>query len=171
MENLLWDYADGLLSENEAETVRLQLLENPTMQRQLEVILKEKNVLMDINLELPNRYFTDSVMAKWTMEQYQIHQNQTVNSGPQTDWILRAIGGLMAVFVLLPVLVAMITGGKGYTNLPKTVELTQKLTLPKVDYSAFFSHPFVYYAFIFGLVYLGLQMFDKYLQQRFVLSR
>jgi hypothetical protein len=170
MNNLLWDYADGLLSEQEAEKIRLLLQENPAYQQQLNAILKEKEALSNVNLEWPKRSFADSVMAKWTMEQYDARKAASAHKQPQADWILRAIGGLMAAFTIIPLLLLIVSGGNAKTNLPFSFDLTQKLTLPKVDYVAFFSNPLVFYTFTFGLIYLGLQIFDRFLQRKFILT-
>jgi hypothetical protein len=169
MNTQLWDYADGLLSENEAEKVRLMLLNEPSLQQQLDAILLEKKAFAGIDLEIPKRNFADSVMAKWTMEQYEMRK-ATASKNGNPDWILRILGFLMSSMFLVPLVMSLASGRnqKVKSPYPFNFDLTQKLTLPKVDYVAFLNNPFVFYAFCLGLAYLFLQIFDKMLQRKLI---
>jgi hypothetical protein len=169
MNTQIWDYADGLLSEKEAEKVRLMLQNDPSLQQQLAAILLEKKAFSGMDLELPKRNFADSVMAKWTMEQY---ETRKVNA-PQSagaDWVLRIMCGLLSAMFIVPLIIAIVSGRNNKVKSPFSLnfDLTQKLSLPKVDYLVLLNNPFVFYAFCLGLAYLLLQIFDKILQRKLI---
>jgi hypothetical protein len=167
MNTLLWDYADGLLSENEAEKVRLLLLNDTLMQQQLDAILLEKKAFAGIELELPKRNFADSVMTKWTAEQFEMRKGTTPQSAG-VDWILRLMCGILSAMFVVPLVLALGSGRNQKVKSPFSFnfDLTQKLTLPKMDYVSLLNNPFVFYAFCLGLAYLFLQIFDKMLQRK-----
>jgi hypothetical protein len=168
MINLIWDYADGLLSEEEADKMRLLIQENPLYQQQLNAILLEKKELTKLPLELPERSFADNVMAVWTKEKYETQKVFSPQKNTQLDWVIRSIFGALAAFTFIPLLLILVSGGKTKTNLP--FDLTQKLTLPSVDYVGFLNNPYVYYTFYLGLIFIGLQYFDKLLLKKFTLT-
>jgi anti-sigma factor RsiW len=101
-ENLLWDYADDLLSPSERTQVEALLANDPTLKQGLEHILLEKNTFSSLPLEHTPISFASNVMAAWQQE-----QGVATVYVPQPNWIIRSIA---AIFTLLLVASLMVIG-------------------------------------------------------------
>ncbi len=91
-ENLLWDYADGLLSLSEQRHVEALLANDPALKKGLEGILLKKNAFSSLSLAQTPASFATNVLAAWQQEQL-----ETVYV-PQKNWIIR---GITLAFTLL----------------------------------------------------------------------
>ncbi len=93
-ENLLWDYADGLLSFSEQRHVEVLLANDPALQKGLEGILLKKNAFSSLSLAQTSASFATNVLAAWQQEQL-----ETVYI-PQKNWIIRGITLAFALLLL-----------------------------------------------------------------------
>jgi hypothetical protein len=96
-EDLLWDYADGLLDAPEKAALGNQLLEAPEWQQTLDGIMALKAQLHATPLEKPRRDFSDRVMAAWANEQL-----TAFKPDKGKDWIVYLISALFGLFILVP---------------------------------------------------------------------
>jgi anti-sigma factor RsiW len=93
-ENLLWDYADDLLSPSERQQVEALLANDPTLKQGLERILLEKNTFSSLPLEQTPMSFSNNVMAAWQQEQ------SVAVYVPQPNWIIRSITAIFALLLV-----------------------------------------------------------------------
>lgn len=101
-DELLWDYADGLLPTEEKQRVDAYLRQHPEWQTRLDALLDEKRALAALPLESPRPGFAESVMAAWAVEQAQV---RTAVALRKKDWIVYAIAGAFGLLILTPVVV------------------------------------------------------------------
>ena len=67
-EDMLWDYADGFLPQEEKMQVDAYLRRHPEHQSMLDTILAEKKAFAALPMDRPKPGFTDRVMAAWVAE-------------------------------------------------------------------------------------------------------
>jgi anti-sigma factor RsiW len=96
-EDLLWDYADGLLDAPEKAALENQLLNAPEWQQTLDGIMALKAQLHATPLDKPRRDFSDRVMAAWADEKM-----TAFKPDKGKDWIVYLISALFGVFILVP---------------------------------------------------------------------
>ncbi len=158
-DELLWDYADGLLDPVQQQQVTMYLEQDKTLKARLNAIVLEQQRLGALPLEKPQAGFADRVMAAWALEQ---RVQKAMPAAP--DWILRLIPVVFAILILMPLL-GLLSGGMQYSiplrNLP--------FELPAFPIDAFLSFsasPVLFYGVLFVLVFLTLRIFEQFLQLR-----
>jgi hypothetical protein len=68
-QEILWNYADDLLSLSERKAVEAALLQDDVLQKQLAEILQEKKLFSQLSLEKPSLDFASNVLSSWQAEQ------------------------------------------------------------------------------------------------------
>ncbi|MCC6459288.1 MAG: hypothetical protein IT260_02380 [Saprospiraceae bacterium] len=160
-DDMLWDYADGLLSAADKARVESELLQNPEWQQRLRLIQAEKQELFSLPLETPGAGFADRVMSAWAAEHMQARAK-----AEGKDWIIRLIALVFVWFVLLPVVVMLVTALQVTPAAAPLVNLPELPNIPAAEWSRRLSNPAVTYSLLLGLVFVGLRFLDKYLQHR-----
>ncbi len=162
-EDLLWDYADGLLDAPERAALENQLLEAPEWQQTLDGIMALKAQLHATPLEKPRRDFSDRVMAAWADERM-----TAFKPDKGKDWIVYLISALFGVFILVPFV--MLIGQLSTLNIGSGTPLE----LPTVDISVWMDSLNLGSAMLAGLVILcllGVLFLDRFLRHRQFLAK
>ena len=73
-EEMLWDYADGLLTPEERVKVEAYLQQYPAQQQLLRQVEASREALMSVAMDSPRAGFAHNVMAAWVSEQVQERQ-------------------------------------------------------------------------------------------------
>ena len=105
-EDMLWDYADGFLPQEEKMQVDAYLRRHPEHQSMLDTILAEKKAFAALPMDRPKPGFADRVMAAWVAEQ---SANPSLSSEKGKDWIIWLIAAVFGLFLITPVVV-MVAG-------------------------------------------------------------
>lgn len=155
-DDLLWDYADGLLEAADHQRVARFLHQSPEAECRLAAILAEKKSFATLPLEVPGHDFTGRVLAAWTLEQMQ--PAATVKKG--RDWMVLLITGVFGVMLLLPLFALVITALRS-----RAVLLPTEYALPTVDWTIVLGNPILHYAIGLAFIFITLRLLDKYLQQ------
>lgn len=151
-DEMLWDYADGFLSEGEKLQVEAYLQQHPEQRSRMDAVMAEKSAFLKMSLEKPRTGFSDRVMAAWVSEQH-IKVPEKAR-----DWVVSAIaGGFLLVLTVMAVCTIALSPSMEPVSLPE---------VPVVDWAGMFDSPAARYALMLVLAFLGLQILDKYLQQR-----
>jgi hypothetical protein len=159
-DEMLWDYADGLLDPAERSRVDAYLRQHPEHKTALEAIVEAKRSLSALPMEAPDAGFANRVMASWTSEQVQI---KTIK--PESDWIIRLISGIFG-FILLSSMIVM--GFAGMDSNPFKIPVDLPKT-PSFDWALLLNSPVVPYVFYFGLTFLLLRILEQFLKQTGIL--
>lgn len=155
-DDLLWDYADGLLDAADHQRVAQSLHRSPEAERRLAAILAEKKSFTDLPLDMPGHGFADRVLAAWTLEQMQ--PAAAVKKG--RDWMVLLITCVFGLLLLLPLLALIVTALRsGATTLPVAY------TLPTVEWTLVLANPTLHYAIGLAFILVTLRLLDRYLQQ------
>ncbi|TNE53095.1 MAG: hypothetical protein EP344_15120 [Bacteroidetes bacterium] len=158
-DDLLWDYADALLTTEQMEQVDHYLQQHPEWRERLQMIRAEKQELAAVPLESPDRGFADRVMAAWAAEQV-----KTKTAGNGKDWIIRLIALVFVLFILTPIVLLILNAPQiAPVDLP-AVEMPE---LPVVNWSAILDSTVLQYGLLLAFALAGLRLLDKFLQQRF----
>jgi hypothetical protein len=162
-EDMLWDYADGLLSPAEKTQVDKYLDVHPEQRAMLDAIVAEKRHFSALPLEHPDAGFADRVMAAWATEQ---SGKTDISSDKSRDWIIYGIGGLLAVFLLLPI--AMI-----FVSAPDAAPMgiDPSSYIPEIPWEQIFSGPVARFGMPLALLFFAFRFLDQYLQQKKVLAQ
>ncbi len=97
--DILWDFADGLLPNAQQKEIAQALLDNPTLQQQLDVIIKQKALFSTTELEQPKLDFATTLLEKWVLEQ-PLQTAPTVAHSTQ----ISLLKGLFVSFILLSII-------------------------------------------------------------------
>jgi anti-sigma factor RsiW len=160
-DELLWDYADGLLDSTQQQQVNAYLEQHPGWKARLDAILSEKKLFSTLPLEQPKSGFADRVMTAWALE-----QGMQSAAKPGQDWVLRLIPALFALLILSP-LVSLLGGSAPSINLPVEA-LPFKLPNFHLEMlEAMASSSVLFYTVLFVMVILTLRVFEQFLQVRF----
>ncbi|MEO6038741.1 MAG: hypothetical protein ABIQ93_10030 [Saprospiraceae bacterium] len=155
-DDLLWDYADGLLEPAERQRVRDALLRQPEAARQLELILAEKKAFASLPLETPKGGFADRVMAAWTLENPQLRPAEKQGR----DWMILLISGGFGLLLLFPLLALVVTALRsGAAALPAGY------TLPAINWAGVLGNSALHYTIGLTFIFISLRLLDRYLQQ------
>ena len=160
-EDILWDYADGLLSPAERLEVDALLRSDPALQAQLQEVLAFRAQLHATPLEKPRAGFADGVMAAWAAEQMQAYQPP-----PNRDWMVFSVAAAFGLFIVsaLVSVIASIPWPKS-VRLP-AVELP-KWQLPEWNFDGLQVDAQLLQLLLPALlVLLTLMVVDKYLRHR-----
>ncbi len=162
-EDMLWDYADGFLSAAEKAQVDDYLRQHPEHHARLDAIMAEKRNFSALALEHPNAGFADRVMAAWATEQ---GGKTDFSADKSRDWIIYGIGGLLAVFLLLPI--AMI-----FVSAPDAAPMgiDPSSYIPEIPWEQIFSGPVARFGMPLALLFFAFRFLDQYLQQKKVLAQ
>ncbi|MEO6760443.1 MAG: hypothetical protein ABIO24_13375 [Saprospiraceae bacterium] len=155
-DDLLWEYADGLLDAAAYQRVTDQLRRQPDAQSRLDAILAEKKAFASVPLEAPPAGFADRVLAAWTLEQMQLR------SAPEKgrDWMILLITGGFGLLLLVPVLALIITAIRsGASAMPFNYQL------PTVNLSGVLGNTSLHYGIGLAFVFISLRLLDSYLHQ------
>ncbi len=156
-DDMLWDYADGLLAPADRQRVMEALGRQPEAASQLEAILAEKKAFTHMPLETPQAGFADRVMAAWTLEQMQLRPSAKKGR----DWMVLLITGGFGLLLLFPLLALIITAIRsgGAAILPADFKF------PTVDLTGFMANTTLHYAIGLAFIFISLRLLDRYLQQ------
>jgi anti-sigma factor RsiW len=158
-DDLLWDYADGLLSEEQRMQVDALLRLQPEAQLRLDAILAEMRALKALPLGKPDAGFADRVMVAWVGEQALGRAQKRGN-----DWIIWAVSlvfSLVVLFTIISMLYSLIAYGS--PELPETVSVPE---LPQYDLTGVLTHPLFRYGSLLLMSVLFLRLLDKFLYRK-----
>ncbi|HNG90708.1 MAG TPA: hypothetical protein PK858_10905, partial [Saprospiraceae bacterium] len=93
-EELLWDYADGLLSPSDHAQLETLLRTDPLWQDRLQEVLALRAQLHAMPLEKPRPGFADAVLAAWATERMEAYQPP-----PNRDWMVFGVAGAFTLFI------------------------------------------------------------------------
>lgn len=117
-DELLWDYADGLLSPAEKQQLDTYLVQHPEHLVRLKDIQRERMALHTFGPESPRAGFADKVMATWVSEQ--MHHSATVAQKDRKILLFPIALGVLLITTLTSTLVLAIKGlSNGAASLPK----------------------------------------------------
>ncbi len=150
-DDLLWDYADGMLSEADNQRLAAYLDEHPEWVPRLQAIGAERRLLQSTPLEAPPAGFAVQVMKAWAET-----QSPPVESA---DWVIRGIGLVFSLFILLPLGLFI---SKGFQGKDAGVTLPE---MPKVDWIGLLTHPILQYGLYFVFTILALRLLSAVLSQ------
>ena len=158
-DDLLWDYADGLLTPEQRMQVDALLPQHPEAQARLDAILAELRALKAVPTSKPDAGFADRVMVAWVGE-------HAFGRAPVrgNDWILRVVPLVFAAVVLF-VLVAMLTSlfRYGSPEMPLGVDIPE---VPQYDPGSILGHSLFRYGSLLLMAVLLLRILDKFLQRK-----
>ena len=160
-EDILWDYADGLLDADAKALVEKYLAQKPLERARLAAIMSEKQALARLPLDGPAANFADKVMAAWTFEQ----QKARVAAAPKNDWGIWAIALGFGLLMATPLVFALFSGGPGAVS-PKFPQFELPLAVQKFDLLGALGSPVSQYAFYLALASLSVRLLEKYLHYR-----
>ena len=166
-QDLLWDYADGLLDAATRREVEAFIKQHPEWQAQLHAIQQEKATLFGAPLlEKPAPGFADHVMAAWAGKQVESLAVQAQKQG--RDWIVTAITAVFGLFIAVPLIAflweAVKSGWQGISV--DTPEL-----LPTVAWEQWAQLPVLQYAASLLLTFLALRLAERVLLQTFAAKK
>lgn len=154
----LWNYMDGLSSNEERSSIERLLQENAEWKNRYSELLALQDMLQASTLEEPSIRFTKNVMEAIAQESIAPSISKYINQ--------RVIWGI-GIFLLL-----LITGSVLYcisqvswSGSSSTIIQTDKLNLDKVDFSQVFNNNLIN-AFLLINIILGLFFFDRLLSSR-----
>lgn len=154
-EERLWEYIDGLSSQEE-KTVIEQLLEsNAAWKAKYKELLEVQQLLQSSELEAPSMRFTKNVMEEIAKLHIAPATRNYINK--------KIVWGIGAFFITL--IVGFIAYGFGQIDWSAQGDTKLPVDLSKVDYSKMFSNNFVN-AFMMINVILGLFLLDRYLANK-----
>jgi anti-sigma factor RsiW len=163
-EDILWDYADGLLSPAERLEVDALLRSDPALQAQLQEVLAFRAQMHAIPLEKPRAGFADGVMAAWAGEQLAAYQPP-----PNRDWMVFGVAGAFGLFI-----VGALASAIASLPWPKSVQLPFKMPQwewPDWDFGALSLDARLLQLLVPALfTVLALTVLDKYLRHRHFLQ-
>lgn len=156
-DDILWDYADGLLSTAEKAQVEAYLTQHPEQAARLEAVLTEKRAFRSLQADSPDKGFSDRLMAAWTAEQ--AHARASLR---KPDRVLSFIALGFGVLLLFVFFAVWSSAPEASIHIPEEyLPQPSSLNLP-----ALLDNPIWRVGIMLAMVLLGLQVLDKYLQQR-----
>lgn len=160
-EDILWDYADGLLDADTKSLVEKYLAQRPADRDRLTAIMGEKQALGSLPLDKPAANFADKVMAAWTFEQ----QKARIAAAPKNDWGIWAIAIGFGLLMATPLIFALFSGDSGTVS-PKFPQFDLPMAVQKFDLLGVLGSPVLQYAFYLALASLSIRLLEKYLHYR-----
>lgn len=166
-DELLWEYADGLLSAEEHRQVETWLRQHPEDRGRLDAVQQERSALFRTPLEQPDKGFSERVLAAWAAEQA---PQSKATPHRKTDWRIYLVALAFLSMVLVPLVLLVLwssalpavslPGAATFDYLPSASGLVAVLDSPAMHYE-------FYLLFAFTL----LRLLDRYLHQRRVLAQ
>ncbi len=162
-DDMLWDYVDGFLSDQDKKRVDAYLSRHPEWKTRLDIVLREKREMATLPLETPAPGFSDRVMAAWATEHLAAKA-----AAKGDDWIVRIIVVVFGLFVLTPV-VAMVVAALQLSpeqTITPAFEMPQ-VALPTVPLETWLDSAFLQYGLVLAFALIGLRFLDKVLRHQF----
>jgi anti-sigma factor RsiW len=156
-DDLLWDFADGLLADAEAQEIRKLLAASPEWQARLMVVQAERAALKKVPLDRPRPGFADRVMTAWVTE-----QTGQPAKAPAKDWIAYAIAGALGLLIAAP-LFTVIAVAFNIETKPSDSPLPLKMP-PVAQFTPFFQSQGLLYALLLVATLVTWQFIDRYIQ-------
>jgi len=160
-DDLLWDYADGLLEGDEQIRVASYLGQHPEYQARLDAILSEKRAFSALRMEKPNAGFAQQVMAAWATEQVPAKALDLAKPKGR-DWILWGIAAAFGLMMLAPLWMA--PAAAPAFQIPDAY--IPQIQVPTFDWAGFFSSAWLRNLVLLTTAFMALKLLDKYLQVR-----
>lgn len=164
-EDMLWDYADGFLPQEEKMQVDAYLRRHPEHQSRLDAILGEKNAFAALPMDRPKPGFADRVMAAWVVEQ---SANPSLSSEKGKDWIIYGIAAAMGFFILLPIVLLAISAPAISIDMIPAEYIPET---PVIPWGKLFTSPAMRFGLPLTLLFFCFRFLDQYLQQKKMLVR
>lgn len=160
-EDLLWDYADGFLPQEEKSRVDAYLKAHPEWQAKLDAIMAEKRAFSEQPLAHPDAGFAAGVLRAWAAEQAPVKQKDKGQ-----DWILWSIALLFCAMIALPFLFNSGTPSADQPLFQLPEQYQPKFSLPEFDWNGLFNSGLLRNAFLLLLGYLSVKILEKYWRVR-----
>jgi hypothetical protein len=162
LEEKIWDYIDGLASQQEREELEAFLHQNPLAQQKFDELSNLNLDFKDLELEEPSMMFSANVMREINVP---LSQKASIDKR-----IIYAIGGFFAFAMLSCIIIALgqinWSGGSGFS-------LNINDQISSITKSLQFSSPFKSY-FLYGFlmfdIAVALIFFDQYLRKKNVVA-
>lgn len=161
-EDMLWDYADGLLSAAERAQVDAYMAQHPEQQLRLQSVLADRKALMQLPLDSPRAGFADKVMAAWVSEQ--VHE-RAVTTADKKVLLFPLVLGSMLVGALIAVLTVVFSSA-----MPAAAPLDVQQNLPEISPDAIMQvllNPVTKTVLFAGFCLAFLGLLDGYLRLHF----
>ena len=151
IEDRLWDYIDGVSSNEEKSTIEKLLEADQEWRQKYGELLEAHKLMQSAELEQPSMRFAKNVMEE--IARYQI--------APATKSYInkRIIWGLAAFFIIM--VVGLLIYGIGQVDWSSSGGTKLPVDMSKVDYSKFFNNTYVSVFMMINVV-LGLVLLDRY---------
>jgi hypothetical protein len=155
IDNRLWEYIDGLSSNEDKSEIERLLETNQQWKEKYHELLELHQLVQSSTLEEPSLRFTKNVMEE--IAKYQI--------APATKTYInnRIIWGIGAFLIVL--VIGFLIYGFGQMDWNTSDPNLQVLDLTKIDYSKFFNNTYVNIFMMINVV-LGLVLLDRYLESK-----
>jgi hypothetical protein len=152
-DDILWDFADGLLSNAQQKEIEQLLANNPALQQQLNIILQQKALFSSSDLERPNLDFSATLLEKWALEP----QAQPAEVAPVSSNIL-------LLKILFASFVALSLGLLYFAFSTNTVSEPLQIEIPNIEF------PWSKISFILVsiLAMLGVRLLEKMIVFRII---
>lgn len=161
-DDMLWDYADNLLSAAEKAQVEAYLEQHPELRLRLDHIQADRKALMRMPMDSPRPGFADKVMAAWVSEQ--VHVHSTKSSDKRLLLFPVLMGGLLAAS-MIGVIFAMVTSG---VTVSQPAVLQQNLPAVSTEtYMEVLLNPVTQTVLFGGFLLAFFGFLDRYLRLRF----
>ena len=116
-DELLWDYADGLLSSTEKQQLDTYLVQHPEHQERLKTIQRERMALHTFGPESPRAGFADKIMAAWVSEQ--MDHSAAAAQKDRKLLLFPLVLGFLLITAMASTLVIVVKVLSSGANLPK----------------------------------------------------
>jgi hypothetical protein len=113
MDDILCDYLDGNLSEQERHKAEQNIRDNPTWQERLDELKMINKIFNESKIEQPSRNFTDAVMSR--LHQYPVQTGFSIRKG------ILLLTGVLIVIGIATILLS--TGA--FDNTTTSIDLNQ----------------------------------------------
>ena len=151
IEDRLWDYIDGVISNAERSTIEKLLEADQEWRQKYGELVEAHKLMQSAELEQPSMRFAKNVMEE--IARYQI--------APATKSYInkRIIWGLAAFFITM--VVGLLIYGIGQVDWSSSGGTKLPVDMSKVDYSKFFNNTYVSVFMMINVV-LALVLLDRY---------
>lgn len=161
-DDVLWDYADGLLQAEEKRQIEAYLVQHPEQKAKLEAILDARKAMTALPLESPNTGFAQQVMSAWATKHAPAQKLAPAKAKGQ-DWILWLIAVTFGLMILIPFWFSSATTTPGYSlEIPESY--LPQLQTPSFDWAGFFNSALLRNFSLLAIAFMSLKLLDKYLQ-------
>lgn len=156
MEQQLWEYIDGLTTEEETAVVKKRIAEQAAWREKYEELLSIQQLLRGTELETPSLRFTKNVMEEIAKTSIAPATKNYINN--------KIIWSIAAFFITVILGCVVYSLAQLNWSAGKDSSLNM-IDLSKVDYNQLFNNSFVNIVMMANVV-LGLMFLDRYLNNR-----